>query len=124
MERIERTIFFWAPLFKWYVAGFSVSFTVTYSVFRPGVWSRRASKTSTDPQRTSRSRRTSRSQLPASSGSDTPSSVRDKGATAIAVPCLDLTMRLPEVTPVNYSLAAVNAFVGATGGYQLFRAVK
>lgn len=28
------------------------------------------------------------------------------------------------ITPVNYSLAAVNAFVGATGGYQLFRAYK
>lgn len=28
------------------------------------------------------------------------------------------------ITPVNYSLAAVNAFVGATGGYQLFRALK
>ncbi|KAK9900507.1 UPF0041-domain-containing protein [Cystobasidium minutum MCA 4210] len=28
------------------------------------------------------------------------------------------------ITPVNYSLAAVNAFVGATGGYQLFRAIK
>ncbi|KAL7006205.1 Mitochondrial pyruvate carrier 2 [Cystobasidiomycetes sp. EMM_F5] len=28
------------------------------------------------------------------------------------------------ITPVNYSLAAVNAFVGATGGYQLFRAVQ
>ena len=28
------------------------------------------------------------------------------------------------ITPVNYSLALVNAFVGATGGYQLFRAYK
>merc|ERR1711939_498204 len=28
------------------------------------------------------------------------------------------------ITPVNYSLAAVNAFVGATGSYQLFRALK
>ncbi|GAA95147.1 uncharacterized protein L969DRAFT_89310 [Mixia osmundae IAM 14324] len=26
------------------------------------------------------------------------------------------------ITPVNYSLAAVNFFVGATGGYQLYRA--
>ena len=28
------------------------------------------------------------------------------------------------ITPVNYSLAAVNAFVGGTGAYQLFRVVR
>lgn len=61
-------------------------------------------------------RESQRSRRPVSSGSGTPLwSVASPGSRVARL----LTKR--QITPVNYSLASVNTFVGATGITQLYR---